>query len=221
MNKWNWLKEYMQKNNISQSEVADALQWQKTRISELLCGKRDFPVNKVFLAAKFFNLDLEELTKYNSGFSKEVPSINGKKNVNKNMIEMADIEILDTANTYGKELAIPPIGKQAISLNVLKQITNAKAKDIKIIITHGDAMQPTINDGDIAWIDISIIKPQFDGLYLFSIKGDLFIKRICFDEFNNSASILSDNKLYPAIKIDNPSKVVVLGKVIAITKMLR
>ena len=34
-NKWTWLKEYMQKNNISQGEVADALQWQKTRVSEL------------------------------------------------------------------------------------------------------------------------------------------------------------------------------------------
>lgn len=52
-NKWTWLKEYMQKNNISQGEVADALQWQKTRVSELLGGKRDFPVNKVFPAARF------------------------------------------------------------------------------------------------------------------------------------------------------------------------
>ena len=29
-NKWTWLKEYMQKNNISQGDVADALKWQKT-----------------------------------------------------------------------------------------------------------------------------------------------------------------------------------------------
>ena len=77
-NKWTWLKEYMQKNNISQGEVADALQWQKTRVSELLGGKRDFPVNKVFPAARFFNLDLEEFTKYNSGFSREIPSTDGK-----------------------------------------------------------------------------------------------------------------------------------------------
>lgn len=80
-NKWTWLKEYMQKNNISQGEVADALQWQKTRVSELLGGKRDFPVNKVFPAARFFNLDLEEFTKYNSGFPERslLPTANSRK----------------------------------------------------------------------------------------------------------------------------------------------
>ncbi len=68
MNKWEWLRKYMKQNNISQGEAAEALQWKKTRISELLCGKRDLPVDKVFLAARFFNLNLEDLTKYNSNF---------------------------------------------------------------------------------------------------------------------------------------------------------
>ena len=99
-NKWTWLKEYMQKNNISQGEVADALQWQKTRVSELLGGKRDFPVNKVFPAARFFNLDLEEFTKYNSGFSREIPSTDGKQPQKQ---ATADLVKIDIVNPSGGE----------------------------------------------------------------------------------------------------------------------
>ena len=73
MKKWDWLRNYMREQNISQQEAAEALQWKKTRISELLCGKRDLPVDKVFLAARFFNLNLEQLTKYNSGYSDDIP----------------------------------------------------------------------------------------------------------------------------------------------------
>lgn len=73
MSKWKWLRDYMRQNKISQQDAAEALNWKKPRISELLCGKRDLPVDKVLPAAQFFNLDLEALTKFNSGFSNEIP----------------------------------------------------------------------------------------------------------------------------------------------------
>ncbi len=217
MNKWNWLKEYLQKNNISQGQVAEALQWQKTRVSELLCGKRDLPVNKVFLASKFFNIDLEELTKYNSGFSKQIPITNGKKPQTQEA--NVSLDIIDS-QTNGKELKIPPIGTQTISTNILKQLTNSLPQNIKTIIIRGDSMQPTVCDGDMVWVDISVTKPSTDGLYIFSIKGDLFVKRLCFDNFNSKISIISDNSLYPAINIDDINKISTLGKVISICKMI-
>ena len=51
-NKWTWLKEYMQKQHLPRRCCRRA-EMAKTRVSELLCGKRDFPVNKVFPAAQF------------------------------------------------------------------------------------------------------------------------------------------------------------------------
>lgn len=220
LNKWNWLKEYMQKNNISQGEVAEALRWQKPRVSELLCGKRDFPGSKVYLAAQFFNLDLEELTKYNSGYSNEIPSTDGRKPIPRNP-EQITIDILDTADVGDKVKNTPPLGQQTISLPVLRRLTEVKPENIRIFITRGDSMQPTISDGDMVWADVSVKTPTVDGLYLFSIQGEVFVKRLAVDTFNHTASIISDNNLYPPIHVNHPEKIEVLGKVITICKMVR
>ncbi len=220
-NKWTWLKEYMQKNNISQGDVADALKWQKTRVSELLCGKRDFPVNKVFPAAQFFNLDLEEFTKYNSGFSKTIPSTNGKK-----PLQPADtLTTIDIVAPGGDQkdtnVSFHRIGKQQITTDILKLLTAASPDNIKIMFARGDAMQPTVNDGDLIWVDTSVTSPTGDGLYLFTLKGELFVKRLQLDTFNQTASLISDNTLYPPITIKNPDKISTLGKIISVTKNYR
>ena len=219
-NKWTWLREYMQQNNISQGDVAEALQWQKTRVSELLGGKRDFPVNKVFLAAQFFNLDLEELTKYNSGFSKEIPSIKGKTPNKKDKCELEKIDIVVPIEKT-TTINFQTIGEQRISKSILKNITLTDPKNIKIIIAHGDSMIPTVNDNDLVWIDTSVKYAAGDGLYLFAINKELFVKRLQIDSFNHTATIISDNPLYPPITLSKPEKILTLGKVIAITKTYR
>lgn len=219
-NKWTWLKEYMQKNNISQGEVADALQWQKTRVSELLGGKRDFPVNKVFPAARFFNLDLEEFTKYNSGFSREIPSTDGKRPQKQATADMVKIDIV---NPFGgeKEPVFQTVGQQLISEDVFRVLTPAAPDSVKAMIARGDAMQPTVSDGDLIWVDVSVKTPTSDGLYLFALKGEVFVKRLQLDNFNHSAAIISDNPLYPPIGISKPDKLSTLGKVISVTKIYR
>lgn len=219
-NKWTWLKEYMQKNNISQGEVADALQWQKTRVSELLGGKRDFPVNKVFPAARFFNLDLEEFTKYNSGFSREIPSTDGKQPQKQATADLVKIDIVNPSGGE-KEPVFQTVGQQLISEDVFRILTPAAPDSIKAMIARGDAMQPTVSDGDLIWVDVSIKTPTSDGLYLFALKGEVFVKRLQLDNFNHSAAIISDNPLYPPIGISKPDKLSTLGKVISVTKIYR
>lgn len=219
-NKWTWLKEYMQKNNISQGDVADALKWQKTRVSELLCGKRDFPVNKVFPAARFFNLDLEEFTKYNSGFSKEIPSTDGKTPLSRAQRCMVSIDVVEAAAT-AKETLFHTTGQLSVNEEIFKMLTTSAPDSVKAMFSRGDSMQPTINDGDLIWVDISVKTPSVDGLYLFAIKGEIFVKRLQMDTFNRTASIISDNPLYPPITINKPDKISTLGKVISVTKVYR
>ncbi len=219
-NKWTWLREYMQKNNISQGDVAEALKWQKTRISELLGGKRDFPVNKVFPAAKFFNLDLEEFTKYNSGLSKEIPSLDGRQPQQKENGNLEPIDIV-TPVENSSNITFHKIGQQLITESILKKITLSYPDNIKILTAHGDSMMPTINDNDLIWVDTSIKFAAGDGLYLFAINQELFIKRLQIDSFNQTATLLSDNPLYPPINITKPTKISTYGKVIAVTKIYR
>ena len=93
--------------------------------------------------------------------------------------------------------------------------------DAAAMIARGDAMQPTISDGDLIWVDVSIKTPTSDGLYLFALKGEVFVKRLRLDNFNHSAAIISNNPLYPPIGISKPDKLSTLGKVISVTKIYR
>ena len=208
----------MRKNNISQQQAADALQWKKTRISELLSGKRDFPVTKVFLAANFFNLDLEELTKYNTGLSEKIPSPKGKIIIRKENTDLVYLDIIDSANYTGNNLKSATIGRLPFDRNFAKTLNFSNISNIKIIIARGDDMSPTINDKDIVIVDISIKKPLTNGLYLFNIQNELFIKRLSINKFSGNADIISDNGLYPPIKIEDINNLSCLGKIIFICK---
>lgn len=208
MNKWKWLKEYLQKNNISQVEVAEAMLWQKTRVSELLSGKRDFPVNKVLLAAEFFGLDLEEFTKYNSGFSKNIPSFNNEKRLPSAMVS---VEVID-ANS--------PTTQQMMSKNFLLLISKNSADYLKIVVARGDDMSPTFSDGDMLWVDTSKNSLAVDGIYLFEVKKEMFTKRICMNKIEGGANIISDNRLYPPMYIKNLDKISIIGKIVSVTKAI-
>ena len=113
------------------------------------------------------------------------------------------------------------VGQQLISEDVFRVLTPAAPDSIKAMIARGDAMQPTISDGDLIWVDVSIKTPTSDGLYLFALKGEVFVKRLQLDNFNHSAAIISDNPLYPPIGISKPDKLSTLGKVISVTKIYR
>ena len=208
----------MQKHNINQQQVADALQWKKTRISELLSGKRDLPVTKVFLAARFFNLDLEELTKYNTGLSEKIPAFKNQIASHKQISEFTYIDVIDSATMKGKSLKNAVIDQIPFNTTLAQHLKVTNISALKIIIASGDAMSPTINDHDLVLVDTSIKSPQNNGLYLFNIQEELFIKRLSLDKFSGCADIISDNSLYPPIKINNIKKLSCLGKIIFVCK---
>lgn len=221
MKKWDWLRNYMSEHNISQQQAAEALQWKKPRISELLCSKRDLPVDKVFLAARFFNLNLEQLTKYNSGFSDEIPETADSVPATLEQNDMFYVDVIDASQSKGLGLNAAPIGRQPFTAFFLEQMQLDDASKLKIIIARGDAMSPTINDKDIVLVNTAITKPENDGLYLFDIQGELFIKRLSFNEFDYTASIISDNSLYPPVIVTELKKLACLGKILAVCKTLR
>lgn len=133
------------------------------------------------------------------------------------------IEIIDARESVaenGNILTPKVIGHQLANVNLFPQLRNISPDKIKILSIYGDSMQPTINDQDVIWVDISVTSPESDGLYLFCIRQELLVKRIRFDIFNNSALISSDNPLYPPLSVNNPDQIKVCGKVIAVTKFM-
>lgn len=137
--------------------------------------------------------------------------------------DLATIEIIDAVASCGNGIENfnpVPIGKQLISINNLKDITSSKPENIKIIKIRGDSMEPTINDSDVIWVDVSHKMARGDAMYVLCIRDELFVKRVRIDFIHNKAVVLSDNPKYPPIEVENPDDIRVVGKVIAINKML-
>lgn len=137
--------------------------------------------------------------------------------------DMAKIEIIDASASCGTGIEnFHPVvvGHNLISMANLKEITNSRPNNIKILKVRGDSMEPTINDSDVIWVDISYKQPTIDGIYLFCMNEELFVKRIQIDFIKKNVIIKSDNPLYQPIVASSEDNVKVIGKVISINKML-
>lgn len=137
--------------------------------------------------------------------------------------EMVPIEIIDASASCGKGIQNfnpVPIGKYLISFKNLKEITASAPENIKIIRARGDSMEPTINDSDVIWVDISYRGIDGDGIYLFRSGSQLLAKRVRVNLIDGSVVISSDNKKYEPFSANKVEDIVVIGKVISINKML-
>jgi SOS-response transcriptional repressor LexA len=87
-----------------------------------------------------------------------------------------------------------------------------KAKEIQALNVIGDSMEPTLNDGDIVFVDRSSTNPHRTGVYIVSTPYGLFIKRLQL-QANGTVALVSDNPNY-SDEIVSVSDVEVLGKVV-------
>lgn len=100
----------------------------------------------------------------------------------------------------------------------LIEIVGKKSVDnVYLITVPTDSMAPTINKGDLVFVDTKIDYYDTEGIYIFSLNGDLYIKRLMRLPTNVYKAI-SDNKLYPEFDISdelfNTAKIV--GKFIRV-----
>ncbi|QHB18255.1 S24 family peptidase [Mannheimia pernigra] len=71
---------------------------------------------------------------------------------------------------------------------------NMAPQYIRIINLSGDSMYPTFSSGDMLFVDISINEFNGDGVYVFTYKGHLYVKRL--QNTGDQLLVISDNKLY-------------------------
>jgi len=85
-------------------------------------------------------------------------------------------------------------------------------KNIHALNVLGDSMEPTLNDGDIVFMDKESTNPNKNGVYIVSTPVGLFIKRLQLKS-DGTVALVSDNKSY-ADEIVNAEDITVLGKVV-------
>jgi len=96
-------------------------------------------------------------------------------------------------------------------LNIIGGKENVK--NIEAINVTGDSMEPTLNNGNIIFIDKTKQNVSKDGIYAFINENGLFVKRIQ-RRVDGGLDVISDNKEYP-MQIVNKDGINVLGKVVS------
>ena len=85
-------------------------------------------------------------------------------------------------------------------------------KNIQAINVTGDSMEPTLNGGNIIFLDTSKTDVSRDGIYAFKNDYGLFVKRMQ-KRIDGGIDVISDNKEYP-IQIVTNNEIVIVGKIV-------
>lgn len=70
-----------------------------------------------------------------------------------------------------------------------------RPSSLAIVTAKGDSMEPTVRDGDILLVDISVHSTAIDGIHLIERDGDLFCKRLQ-PLHAGGLRVVSDNEHY-------------------------
>ncbi|EAH8299180.1 XRE family transcriptional regulator [Campylobacter fetus] len=108
-------------------------------------------------------------------------------------------------------------------LRVFLKITGS-LNNLHIINAKGDSMEPTINGGEILYInpydnEQSVISGC---IYVINYDGDIFVKRVDKNPVTKSLTLISDNPKYEPIKIEATDLIncKIIGRVVAHTSRI-
>lgn len=79
-------------------------------------------------------------------------------------------------------------------------LSYSKIENLAIITGDGDSMAGTFSNGDSLLVDRGITEIRADAIYVFTMDGDLFIKRLQ-RMTDGTLRMISDNPVYPPIII--------------------
>lgn len=91
---------------------------------------------------------------------------------------------------------------------------------LAIIAVAGDAMFPTLADGDDILIDLTERTPRQDGIYVLRRDDALQVKRVSISPASGRLTIRSDNTLYQSWTDCDPAAIDILGRVIWVGRRL-
>ncbi|WP_424404780.1 XRE family transcriptional regulator [Pasteurella sp. PK-2025] len=100
---------------------------------------------------------------------------------------------------------------------LLEIVGKKTTQGLYLINVPTDSMSPTINKGDIVFVDVSINAYVGEGVYVFDLNGETYIKRLQRIP-TGVIRALSDNPLYPPFDITEKlfNTAVVRGKFIRV-----
>ncbi|MGC6358760.1 XRE family transcriptional regulator [Bisgaard Taxon 45] len=206
----------MEEKGISQAELARRIGIKQPSVYKILSGETRNPT-KILEIATALGVDPNWL-KTGEG-SREVSLVVSEPNA-EHKVKVDHLSVSAIAGYHGFNNSDYPDVIRSIyfSENGLLEIVGKKTtQGLYLINVPTDSMSPTINKGDIVFVDVSINAYVGEGVYVFDLNGETYIKRLQRIP-TGVIRALSDNPLYPPFDITEKlfNTAVVRGKFIRV-----
>lgn len=91
--------------------------------------------------------------------------------------------------------------------------TFSGTKNLHIITGKGDSMSDTFEDGDTLIVDAGVQEMLSDGIYVFNLDDEIYVKRLQRHP-KGKIAMISDNPRYKSIMLDSRSDLRIIGKIV-------
>lgn len=102
----------------------------------------------------------------------------------------------------------------------LRSLTPSPFSRLAAIAMSGDAMEPTLHNGDQALVDTAQINLRREGLYLLCVDDTLMVRRVSMHPATKRVTLTTDNERYPPYADLDPESLEAMGRVIWIGRAL-
>ena len=209
------LTSLMDEKGISQAELARLIGIKQPSVFKILTGETRNPKNILEMAA-VLGVNAHWLK---TGEGKpdadavRVVHLPDQAAENTVRVEILDIEASAGNGTFLTR-AEQGLLAQEFDLDFFRrQFGRTDAKNLKIIAVKGDSMAPTLESGDLLYVDVSENYFSADGLYVFTFDDHTFIKRL--QKRGREMWAMSDNKeKYEPWQIHTDDPIYIHGRVV-------
>lgn len=207
------LTSLMYEKGISQAELARLIGIKQPSVFKILSGETRNP-KKILEIATALNVDPHWLKTGEGDPDPSYRIVEVSEPQNPNTVR---IDILDVEASAGNGAYLSPTEQGLLSQEFdltffRQQFGRADAKHLKLITVKGDSMSPTLESGDLLYVDISENYFAADGLYVFTFDGQTFIKRL--QKVGKEMLVISDNPTYKEWTFTQDDDVFIHGRVI-------
>ncbi|MFU0912845.1 XRE family transcriptional regulator [Kluyvera intermedia] len=220
MNIGNRVRSLRLAKNIKIAELADAVGVDAANISRLETGKqKQFTEQSLTRIAQALGVQVIDL--FTSGEIDTTVYKNScgasASNEGKDVFRVEVLDVSASAGSghiQGSDIidvihAIEYSNEQALSM-----FGGRASSGVKVINVRGDSMSPTIEPGDLLFVDVSINEFDGDGIYTFGFDGKIYVKRL--QMIPDQLLVISDNSKYRewSINKENEYRFYIYGKVL-------
>nr|WP_160222575.1 helix-turn-helix transcriptional regulator [Haemophilus parainfluenzae] len=207
------LTSLMNEKGISQAELARLIGIKQPSVFKILNGETRNP-KKILEIATVLNVDPHWLKTGEGDPDPSYRIVEVSEPQNPNTVR---IDILDVEASAGNGAYLSPTEQGLLSQEFdltffHQQFGRADAKHLKLITVKGDSMAPTLESGDLLYVDISENYFAADGLYVFTFDGQTFIKRL--QKVGKEMLVISDNPTYKEWTFTQDDDVFIHGRVV-------